>query len=137
MSAELIDAYLNGPRTLSNSRLSYLVVSHAERDPANTLLTPPPTPVPSAEHEPSLASNHEHGLPPSHFDILICAMHFIGDGMALHTFANDFFGLLGGVKSDAELEEMLRAEWAERWHNQTHDVSSSLWGKHDPGPEKG
>lgn len=126
MSAELIDTYLNGPRTLSNSRLSYLVVSHAEADAANTLLTPPQTPLPTADHEPSLELNDGLGLPPSQFDLLICAMHFIGDGMALHTFANDFFSLLGSSNTDAELEQMLRSEWAERWRNKEHDVSSSL-----------
>lgn len=51
-------------------------------------------------------------------------MHFIGDGMALHTFANDFFGLLGSTRSDAELEEMLELEWAERWQNKDNDVCS-------------
>jgi hypothetical protein len=30
-------------------------------------------------------------------ELFICAAHFIGDGMALHQFANDFFGLLDGA----------------------------------------
>ncbi|EKM61320.1 uncharacterized protein PHACADRAFT_247854 [Phanerochaete carnosa HHB-10118-sp] len=122
--AELIDSYLNGPRTLSNSRLSYLVISHGEEDPATSLLTPPRTPSPSYESLKSTAAlNNEDGLPHSQFDILICAMHFIGDGMALHTFANDFLGLLGSEKSDAELEAMLHAEWTERWQDSHHDSS--------------
>ena len=57
------------------------------------------------------------------YELLICAMHFIGDGMALHTFANDFFGLLGSSKTDAELEDMLNTEWSERWQNKQNDVS--------------
>lgn len=123
MSAELIDAYLNGPRTLSNARLSYLVVSHAELDPASTLLTPPPTPSPSFGDKPSRVLNDDLGLPQSQFDLLICAMHFIGDGMALHTFANDFFSLLGSKRTDAELEEVLRSEWQERWQHTDISVS--------------
>ena len=59
MSAELIDAYLNGPRTLSNDRLSYLVVSQPEVDP---LLTPPRTPSPSGEDQPRLALDDVPGL---------------------------------------------------------------------------
>ncbi|KIP02084.1 hypothetical protein PHLGIDRAFT_130931 [Phlebiopsis gigantea 11061_1 CR5-6] len=117
---ELIDAYLNGPRTLSNDRLSYLVVSRPEVD---ALLTPPRTPSPSGEGQLRLALDDVAGLPHSQFDLLICAMHFIGDGMALHTFANDFFGLLGSSKTDAELDEMLRTEWSERWQNKDNDSS--------------
>ncbi len=51
-------------------------------------------------------------------------MHFLGDGMALHQFANDFFGLLGGEKSDDELREMLHEEWRVRWGNVPEEVSS-------------
>ncbi|KAI4528284.1 hypothetical protein K525DRAFT_184536 [Schizophyllum commune Loenen D] len=47
---------------------------------------------------------------PNH-DILICATHFLGDGMALHTFANDFFGLLGGCVSEVELSKLVEDEW--------------------------
>lgn len=109
---------MNGPRTLSNTRLSYLVVSHShEQD----LPTPPLTPVP------------EHGAPsemqdaprqePQH-ELLICAMHFLGDGMALHQFANEFFGLLGSEKTDDDLAAMLDEEWRARWENNANDVST-------------
>jgi len=83
---ELIDSYLNGPRTLSNDRLSYLIVSTPEA---------PDTPSP----------NHE---------FFICAAHFLGDGMALHQFANDFFTLLGSSKTIDELETLLRDEYKTR-----------------------
>ncbi|KAF7307351.1 hypothetical protein MIND_00529100 [Mycena indigotica] len=81
---ELIDAYLNGPRTLSNERLSYLIVGSRE----------------SSED----------------FDLLICATHFLGDGMALHQCANDFFGLLS---EQASLETILEDEWENWWGSKT------------------
>ena len=58
------------------------------------------------------------------YELLICAMHFLGDGMALHQFANDFFGLLGGDKSDDELRDMLHEEWRVRWGDEAEEVSS-------------
>ena len=51
---------------------------------------------------------------PQH-EILICAMHFLGDDMALHQFANDFFSLLGSDRSELELRELLDEEWTARW----------------------
>lgn len=35
--------------------------------------------------------------------------------MALHTFANDFLGLLGGSKSTEELQDLLNDEWKATW----------------------
>ncbi|KAF9518212.1 hypothetical protein BS47DRAFT_1371086 [Hydnum rufescens UP504] len=99
---ELIDGYLNGPRTLSNTRLSYLIVSHSTTDDLGNL-------DPDAITE---------------FNIMICAAHFLGDGMALHQTANDFFSLLGGkseesctdcVRSVDELYAILEDEWKLRW----------------------
>lgn len=71
--AELIDTYLNGPRTLSNERLSYLIVS--EPGPGEgSGLTPPPTPqLDGAEFPPALDA-------PRDYELFICAAHFIGDG---------------------------------------------------------
>ncbi|KAI3622817.1 hypothetical protein WG66_015716 [Moniliophthora roreri] len=85
---EMLDWYLNGPRTLSNERLSYLVVSQVPTD------------------ETSAKAN---------YDICICATHFLGDGMALHTFANDFFQLLCNNGED-ELRGLLQKEWILRCH---------------------
>ncbi|KAF9225476.1 hypothetical protein BS17DRAFT_873159 [Gyrodon lividus] len=99
---DLIDAYLNGDRTLSNERLSYIIVSQGGPP---TLPSPPLTPrhtTPTTEETPEPTCNH---------DILIGAAHFLGDGMALHQFANDFFGLLGSNNTQQELERQLRDEW--------------------------
>ena len=104
--SELIHSYLNGARTLSNQRISYLILSTSGSTP-----TPPITPIPSA----SLLENDQ---PESDFDLLICAAHFLGDGMALHQFAHDFFTLLGSQSSAKDLEETLNKEWVERWGNQ-------------------
>lgn len=49
------------------------------------------------------------------FEFMLCAAHFIGDGMALHATANDFFGLLGSEKSNEELEALAAGEWKNRW----------------------
>jgi len=58
-----------------------------------------------------------------HHDILICAAHFIGDGMALHQFANDFFNLLGSTKTDSELETDLYNECLMRWARSSDEES--------------
>jgi hypothetical protein len=46
---------------------------------------------------------------------MICAAHFAGDGTALHRFANDLFGLLGGEKTIDELETQLKKELSFQW----------------------
>jgi len=104
---DLIDSYLNGPRTLSNDRLSFLIISQPE-DKDGSLLSPPPTPT----SQESVSECHIQD-----YELLICATHFLGDGMALHNFANDFFGLLGGPKSENELEAVLQHEWKRQWGN--------------------
>ncbi|TFK30927.1 hypothetical protein FA15DRAFT_662997 [Coprinopsis marcescibilis] len=80
---DLIDSYLNGPRTLSNDRLSYLFISSPEgqSDDAET----------------------EHNW-------MLCTTHYIGDGMALHATANDFFTLLGNDNDEAKLRALLHSE---------------------------
>ncbi|KDQ07963.1 hypothetical protein BOTBODRAFT_166498 [Botryobasidium botryosum FD-172 SS1] len=87
---ELIGNYLNGPRTLSSDRLSYLYLS---------------SPVSSA------GSNAES----QEFNFLLCTTHYLGDGMALHTTANEFLGLVGGEKSTGELKDMITEEWRAKW----------------------
>jgi hypothetical protein len=60
-------------------------------------------------------------------ELLICATHFIGDGMALHQFANDFFGMLGGF-SQEELDQLVVDEWKQRWgQNLPSDVCLQLY----------
>ncbi|KAJ7170025.1 hypothetical protein C8R46DRAFT_1217636 [Mycena filopes] len=98
---EMIDAYLNGPRTLSNERLSYLVISQQ-----------------------SVEEVDGAGQDLQNFDLLLCATHFLGDGMALHNFANDFFTLLASDRVDEDLECMLTEEWYARWGgNKAENVS--------------
>ena len=121
--AELIDSYLNGPRTLSNSRLSYLVLSRASPYPGRSIPTPPHTPSPTDEPGAQVALATENQSEEGHnYELLICAMHFLGDGMALHTFANDFLGLLGSEKTELELEAQLSEEWKGRWGDNLNDV---------------
>ncbi|KAG6329523.1 hypothetical protein ID866_9566 [Astraeus odoratus] len=97
---ELIDAYLNGERTLSNQRLSYLVVTSGTAP----LLTPPPTPRNTSPVE-------ETFMPRTNHNILIYATHSLGDGMALHQFANEFLSLLGSDKNLQELEIQLKSNF--------------------------
>ncbi|EKM84094.1 hypothetical protein AGABI1DRAFT_104077 [Agaricus bisporus var. burnettii JB137-S8] len=86
---ELIDNYLNGQRTLSNDRLSFLILSSLQ----------------TFSLQNGTESENEQ-----EFDLLICAAHYIGDGMALHTFANEFFVLLGGKLNESELRNLLELE---------------------------
>ena len=110
----LIDSYLNGPRTLSNTRLSHIIIATPHSD---SIPTPPLSPAGTdASSVPEQPAGKQH-------DILICAMHFLGDGMALHQFANDFFGLLGSEKTDIELRQQLDEEWETRWGTPASDVS--------------
>ncbi|KAI0785040.1 hypothetical protein C8Q75DRAFT_723299 [Abortiporus biennis] len=119
---ELIESYLNGPRTLSNTRLSYLILSQSSAP--HSPLTPPRTPSPVSDVSGSSDISDESTTElQSQFELLICAMHFLGDGMALHAFANDFFGLLGSDKTDLELELILSEEWHTRWGSSTNNAA--------------
>jgi hypothetical protein len=115
---DLLEWYLNGPRTLSNERLSYLVVSRTPT-PDDQLPTPPSTPLTSGDPPAGLTDDLTDGDRVVDFEIFICAAHFIGDGMALHQFANDFFGLLGSAMSLEEMEQFVADEWRQRW---AHDL---------------
>ncbi len=77
LAAALLDGYLNGERTLSDERLSYLVISTPEAE-FNS---------PDTEHE-------------QEYDFWLFSTHFLGDGMALHTTANEFFNLLAAPSPD-------------------------------------
>jgi hypothetical protein len=110
--AGLIDSYLNGPRTLSNERLSYLVVSHT---PTQDVQLPTPPSTPRTDVSAELAAHLTSDDRVFNHELLICAAHFIGDGMALHQFANDFFGMLGGACSQEELDQLVVDEWKQRW----------------------
>ncbi|CAK5264954.1 unnamed protein product [Mycena citricolor] len=99
---DLIDSYLNGPRTLSSERLSYLIISEPEQDES------------------------EDGT--RNFDLLVCAAHYIGDGMALHQFSNELFTLLGEGRSAEDLQFLLTEEWHTKWgaSAKAADTSSTL-----------
>ena len=91
----LIDAFLNGTRILANDRLSYLIISS---EYANT----------------SIPTDHSLESVKS-YDIMMYATHFLGDGMALHHLANDFFILLGSCMDETALLEKLTIEWSEKF----------------------
>ncbi|KAG8725789.1 hypothetical protein FRC12_024028 [Ceratobasidium sp. 428] len=73
---DLLSTYLNGPRLLSASRTSHLIIA---RDP--------------------VGENEWH--------LFLCALHCIGDGMALHACANEMLLLLGGGGDDEALGKVL------------------------------
>jgi hypothetical protein len=75
----MISTYLNGPRILDNTRLSCLFLG-----------TPSPFSPPSS---PCKEDNK------AQYELMLCATHFLGDGMALHTFMNEFYTLVGGDKT--------------------------------------
>ncbi|KAG6890003.1 hypothetical protein C0995_012963 [Termitomyces sp. Mi166 len=61
-------------------------------------------------------------------EFLISAAHFLGDGIALHQFANDFFGLLGS-SSTSQLSALLFSEWyavCGKLDDQPRDLPSAL-----------
>ncbi|TDL28336.1 hypothetical protein BD410DRAFT_737560 [Rickenella mellea] len=108
-SHDLIDTYLNGTRTLSNERLSYLIVAHSKQ--SSGLETPLPTP----DLAKTLNVLFEGESIVNEHDLLICAAHFIGDGMALHNFANEFFSTLSSDRSTKDIEDILHTEWEKKW----------------------
>lgn len=139
---DLIDGYLNGPRTLNNARLSYLILSSPPQLHLNAPPSPPTTPELSRSGSPaSFSEESTDGAPiasDGELDILIAATHFIGDGIALHTFANDFLQLIAGIdegtgvqRTEAQLLAILQEEWQQRWGAdsalaQTFDLPSQL-----------
>ena len=86
---DIIDMYLNGPRSLSNERLAMLVVANKGQNQC---------------------------------EVMLCATHFLGDGMALHTFMNEFYTLLGSSTTTVDsFTDMISAECAK-----THSIPCSL-----------
>ncbi|SCV68850.1 BQ2448_971 [Microbotryum intermedium] len=93
INSALLDTYLNGSRTLSDERLSYLIFS-----------------TPEASFD--AATEQE-------YDVYLLSTHFLGDGMALHTTANEIFTLLAddagvaeGVPASKNIESVLREQAA-------------------------
>ncbi|KAJ7253698.1 hypothetical protein B0H12DRAFT_576857 [Mycena haematopus] len=83
---ELISAYMDGTRILSDEYLSYLIIANSEGSLDKDV---------------------------SQYDILMCAPHFIGDGTALHQSTHELLCLLTSDKTDAELLEELAV--AQNW----------------------
>jgi len=110
---ELLDSYLNGPRTLSAKRLSCLILSHDE-------------------HRLNTSDSEDW----RNYDLLICTTHYVGDGMALHQFANDFFTILSSKEDNDELHELLKEEWRIRYGGQFSAICLpiSLEERLPPGP---
>lgn len=90
---DLVDAYLNGPRTLGNDMLACLVVRAGTQRVAEQYGAAGPASAGDA----SLVS----------FEIMLCTTHFVGDGMALHTFMNELYTLLGGSMSAEDIADEL------------------------------
>ncbi|KNZ74090.1 hypothetical protein J132_08207 [Termitomyces sp. J132] len=89
---ELISGYLNGPRTLSNTQLSCLIIS-------SPILRP---------YDMDDCSSKEHN-----YDLLMCAPHFTGDGTSLHQCTHDLLELFASSMSD---EDMLASiDLSEPW----------------------
>lgn len=104
---EMVDAYLNGPRTLSNERLALLCV--AERAPQGH--TPPDSPVRADANDE--IETEPRPEPRTEYEIMLCATHYLGDGMALHTFMNELYGLLGSDKTVDDFAALIRAQVGE------------------------
>ncbi|KAF5366062.1 hypothetical protein D9757_012394 [Collybiopsis confluens] len=79
---DLISNYLNGPRTLSDERMSYLVISNPME---------------------SIYDDGHNGQ----FELLMCAPHFIGDGASLHQCTHEFVTLLASPQSSYDLLQIL------------------------------
>ena len=110
IGTNIIDTYLNGTRSLSNDRLAMLVVAFPSSVAASGLPTPPITP--DLRMNGTENTDQTQNEPPTHgsYEVMLCATHFLGDGMALHTFMNDLYTLLHDESADfAELAQPLLA----------------------------
>ncbi|KZO95708.1 hypothetical protein CALVIDRAFT_482401 [Calocera viscosa TUFC12733] len=108
---EVILDYLNGPRLLSKERPAYLLFA---RDPA-TSCAEGSLPTPDASPRLDVLAHAPVQDETAEFHFCLCTTHYLGDGMALHKTANEFFALLGGDSSEPELSELLEHEWTDRY----------------------
>lgn len=107
---DLIRAYLNGPRQLSASLLSKLVFSLSPSQPS------------SAAVAPDQDEKKEEA-----WDVLFATTHYVGDGMALHAFMNEFYTLIFGGGEEGGLEGVLEREMDERLTVRFLSLFSSLF----------
>ncbi|EPQ60425.1 hypothetical protein GLOTRDRAFT_15015, partial [Gloeophyllum trabeum ATCC 11539] len=112
---ELIERYVNGPRTLSDSRLSCLIISQPGVG-ATSLPTPPLTPTCSSNPSKTDLSAEEM----YDYELLLGATHFIGDGMSVIDLCKSLFDILGSEKTTCQLEGVLRDEWHARFCESRH-----------------
>lgn len=113
-----MNTYLNGPRTLSNDRLAYIVIATPGETPnfpfstpnnefarslANVTLLPP---MPSLQQFPTAS-----GPALQDFHYLLATPHCLGDGMALYRMSDEFFQLVASDHTDEGLEHLVFQEW--------------------------
>ncbi|KZT60374.1 hypothetical protein CALCODRAFT_480680 [Calocera cornea HHB12733] len=110
---EVILDYLNGPRLLSKEQPAYLLFARERPTSAPPADETRPTPEasPRLDTPPAVTEGPEQ----AEFHFCLCTTHYLGDGMALHKTANEFFHLLGGELSESDLTELFEREWAERY----------------------
>jgi hypothetical protein len=101
-----LEVYLNGKRTLGADHLSHFFFSSPF---SKSSLTASLENAGSMLEEEKIPDSDE----PMQYDILIAATHFLGDGMALHNFATEFFSLLSSQVGPTQLsiDTLLQAEW--------------------------
>ncbi|EJU05458.1 hypothetical protein DACRYDRAFT_46425 [Dacryopinax primogenitus] len=68
-----------------------------------------------SKEQPAYLLFGQRDLEQAEFHFCLCTTHYLGDGMALHKTANEFFSLLGEGMCDAELFKLLDHEWTERY----------------------
>ncbi|KAL1412681.1 hypothetical protein Q8F55_000428 [Vanrija albida] len=91
---DLVNAYLNGVRTLSATMPAQLII---RRGTAR-----------GTDLSGAWAHEADDGL--DNAEVMLCTTHYVGDGMALHSFMNEFYGHLGGERTIDELQALLQAE---------------------------
>lgn len=48
--------------------------------------------------------------PEDEYEFMLCATHFLGDGMALHTFMNELYTLIGSGRSIMDFSDLIREQ---------------------------
>lgn len=100
--AELVDAFLNGPRTLSKDLLSKILISRPPPVAAGQK-APEIYPNPSS---PFNAQNPEN----EHFEFMFFSGHFLGDGVSFAVIANEFLTLLASDMAEEDLSVLVQSE---------------------------
>ena len=96
-----MDAYLNGPRTLSADLLCKIVISIPPALPAGA----PPDPVYVNPAAPNGVVGHN-----TNFDFMFLAGHFLADGVSFAVIANEFLTLLSSDMNEEDLSNLVQSE---------------------------